>query len=269
MGFWTLDIETSQWSTHLHNLCNVQLGKSPDNNSLFDWNSNRFTWCLIGPDLVNIDTFIQHDYMPIISSELIAGLPLVCTGSHMYWLCTVCACVCVWIPAWVYYCMCDSVPVSVWVCACICCTHIDVKILETRSRLQQNTSILDGNKGENQSPCQSALTEFLITWHSLSVFDQLPITLSLNIFFIQSPVCSLNPDIHPACRLCVFRKPSSLFSARTLFALQLFPHSNFGCRADPKDTVFQIVPVPLLIAVIEPKLLRRFIPGCGRESILA
>lgn len=37
-----------------------------------------------------------------------------------------------------------------------------VKILETRLSLHQNTSILDVDKGENQSLCQTTLTEFEI-----------------------------------------------------------------------------------------------------------
>lgn len=101
------------------------IGKTPDNNSLFDWKSNRFTWCLIGSDLVNIDTFLQHDYTPIISSELIAGLPLVCTGSHT--VCTDCAlyvhvcdyCTCMSLCVIQCLWVCESVHVFV-VCTCRC-----------------------------------------------------------------------------------------------------------------------------------------------------
>lgn len=44
-----------------------------------------------------------------------------------------------------------------YIFVCVC-----VKILEARLSSQQNVSVLDGNKGENQSLSQSVLTEFLI-----------------------------------------------------------------------------------------------------------
>lgn len=119
--------------------------------------------------------------------------------------------------------LCKRVPMCTYLYSLVC-----VEILETRLRVQQNTSILYGNKGENQSLCQSVLTEFLISRHCLSVFDQLPIRLSLNVFLIQSPLCSLNPDIHPASFLVVSRENISLFLR---LALRLFQHSNFGCQA--------------------------------------
>lgn len=70
---------------------------------------------------------------------------------------------------------------------------------------------------ERFNHCQSALAEFLITWHRLSVSDQLPITLSLNVFFISLHVPLQHPD-DPVSHICVSRE-FILLSSDILLAL--------------------------------------------------
>lgn len=120
--------------------------------------------------------------------------------------------------------------VCVWMC---------VKVLETRLSLHQNTSILDGNKEENQSLCQSLLTEFLIIWHGLSVCDQLPITLSLNVFLIQSPLCSPKPWTPPSELCLCFRRAHRLVFHLYPLSASVVATFKFWLSSPSKDTEFR------------------------------
>lgn len=102
----------------------------------------------------------------------------------------------------------------------MCSICMWAKILETKSGSEHHTTILDGNKGENQSLCQSALTVFSIIWHRLSVFDQLPIKLSLNVFLIQSQLSKTLISIQRA--VFVLRELISLFSTLRPSAVATF-----------------------------------------------
>lgn len=140
--------------------------------------------------------------------------------------------------------------------------HTCVKILETQLRLQQNTSILDDNKGENRLLCHSGLTEILIIWQRLSVFNQLCITLSVNVFLIQSVLSLWNPD-DSVSKLCVqtvhqlvfpwYPSSASVVATFKLCLSSIQKHSiqiNFYI-----PLFFTFIYIPLLIAVIYPKLL--------------
>lgn len=111
---------------------------------------------------------------------------------------------------------------------------------------------------ERVNHCQLMLTENLIIWHSLSVFHQLPITLSLNVFLIQSLLYS--PELwYPSRKLSLFflRAPQLLFHSHRLSALvnATFKFSKtvqkhitpYSCSIPLISKSFRF---PLLIAVI-------------------
>lgn len=107
---------------------------------------------------------------------------------------------------------------SCYVCVCVVCIWVcvwDNPWNKTEFSLKHFHFRLYGNRGANQSPRPSTSTGFWLVWQGLSVYDQLPITSSLNIFSVHSPLP--NPDIHPAC---VFGKPRSFCFSDELF----FPH---------------------------------------------
>lgn len=191
-----------QQSTLLHNVCKVKLRKT-------HCNSYRIYSFLISSDS-NIYTSLKQEYRPITYCKVTTGLPLVCTGSQE---CVWSTCLCFSQCCILHVCVSASSSMYLYAPVCVCvCVSVFETILETRLSLHQNTSILDGNKGENQSLCQSTLTEFLIIWHGPSVCDQLPIRLSLNVFLIQSLQCSPKPW-YPSSELsvCFHRAHEHLF----------------------------------------------------------
>lgn len=161
---------------------------------------------LISSGVANVDTTLTHEYRPITNWSDNWSTPILhwFTSVHDVWVCGVLQCSCK--RMWMYLC---------------------VKVLETRLSLHQNTSILDGNKGENQSLCQTTLTAFLIARQSAIS------CLSHCLFMYSShSLRHLSPrSPKPWC-------PSSeLISFVPSLALQLLLHSNFGCQA---VTVFRL-----------------------------
>lgn len=129
----------------------------------------------------------------------------------------------------------------------MCSICMWAKILETKSGFEHHTTILDGNIGENQSLCQSVLTVFSIIWHRLSVSDQLPIKLSLNIFLIQSQLSKTLISIQWAVVvLCEF---FGMFSSLWASALATF---NFWLSS---HRVLQFKFLEFLTSFLFPSLL--------------